>query len=126
MKIVENDFMKFWIEDGILYSRFKKPTIVDLEKIKALIELRTKISNGEKQYWCYDFSGIKAYNKEARDYADVNGQDDLYACAVIFDSHIAKFTLNIYMKLKVPLIPLKGFTKKSEAINWFKELKKKE
>lgn len=120
---LENDFIKFWIEDGILHSGFKIQTTVDFEKIKEVIDLRTEISGGEKQYWCYDFNGIKAYDKEARDYADKNGQGDLHACAVIFNSHIAKFTLNAFMKLKNPLIPLKGFVKKEEAVKWLKELK---
>ncbi len=125
MKEVESDFIKFWIEDGILYSQFKKQTIVDIEKIKTLIGLRTEISDGEKQYWCYDFDGIKSYDKEARDYDEKNGQEYLHACAVIFNSHIAKFTFNTFMKLKKPLIPLKGFTKKEDAVNWLKELKKR-
>lgn len=125
MKEAENDFVKFWIEDGILYSKFKKPIIINIERIKALIDLRTEISAGKKQYWCYDFEGIKSYDKEARDYAEIYGQEDLYACAVIFNSHIAKFTLNTFMKLKKSLIPLKGFTKKEEAVRWLKELKKK-
>lgn len=125
IKEVENDFMKFWIEDGILYSQFKKPTTINIERIKALIDLRTEISDGEKQYWCYDFNGINSYDKEARDYAEKNGQEHLYACAAVFNSHIAKFTLNTFMRLKKPLIPLKGFTKKNEAINWLNELKEK-
>ena len=125
IKEVENDFMKFWIEDGILYSQFKKPTTINIERIKALIDLRTEISDGKKQYWCYDFNGIKSYDKEARDYAEIYGQEYLYACAAVFNSHIAKFTLNTFMRLKKPLIPLKGFTKKNEAINWLNELKKK-
>lgn len=120
---LENDFIRFWIEDGILHSEFKTQTTVDLEKIKVVVDLRTEISDGEKQYWCYDFNRIKAYNKEARDYADKKGQEDLYACAVVFNSHIAKFTLNAFMKLKNPLIPLKGFTKKEEAVKWLNELK---
>lgn len=125
MITVENDFMKFWIEDGILHSQFKKSVIINIEKIKALIELRTQISNGEKQYWCYNFDGIKSYDKEARDYAEVNGQEDLYACAAVFNSHVAKYTLNTFMLLKKNTIPLKGFTKKNDAINWLNELKEK-
>lgn len=122
-KKLENDFIKYWIEDGILYSEFITQTDVDIEKIKAVIDLRAEISDGEKQYWCYDFNRIKSYNKEARDFADKNGQQYLHACAVVFNSHIAKFTLNAYMKLKNPLIPLKGFTKKEEAVKWLNELK---
>ena len=119
---LENDFIKFWIEDGILYSRFKKISVIDLEKIKGIIDLRTQISEGEDQYWCYDFDKIKSYNKDARDYAEIHGQDHLKGCAVVFNSHIAKFVLNTFMTLKKPLIPLKGFTKKEEAVNWLKRL----
>lgn len=125
MKEVENDFVKFWIEDNILYSQFKKPTDGTIENIKAIIDLRNEISDGEKQYWCYDFNGIKSYNKEARDYAEKNGQEDLYACAVVLNSHIAKFILNAFMVLKKSTVPLRGFAKKNEAINWLNELKKK-
>lgn len=125
MKELENDFVKFWIEDGILYSQFKKPIIVNLERIKALIDLRTEISVGKKQYWCYDFKGIESYDKEARDYAESHGQDNLHACAAVFHSHIAKFTLNTFMLLKKPVVPLKGFTQKKDAVNWLNEIKKK-
>lgn len=125
MRTVENDFMKFWIEDGILYSQFKKPTIGSLENIKVIIDLRHEASAGEKQYWCYDFGGINSFDKESRDYADNNGQDYLHACAVILNSHITKFILNTFMRLKKPRVPLKGFTKKSEAVQWLNELKEK-
>lgn len=125
MKEVENDFIKFWIEDDILYSQFKKPINGTIENIKAIIDLRTEISDGKKQYWCYDFNGINSYDKEARDYAEKNGQEHLSACAAILNSHIAKFILNAFMRLKKPIVPLKGFTKKNDAINWLNELKKK-
>ena len=125
MKEVENDFIKFWIEDDILYSQFKKPTDGTIENIKAIIDLRTKISDGDKQYWCYDFNGIKSYDKDARDYAEKNGQEDLAACAAVLNSHIAKFILNAFMRLKKPIVPLKGFTKKNDAIIWLNQLKEK-
>ncbi|MEN9908821.1 MAG: hypothetical protein RLZZ540_1970 [Bacteroidota bacterium] len=125
IKEAENDFIKFWIEDDILHSQFKKPTIGTLENIKAIIDLRHGVSAGEKQYWCYDFGGIKTFDKVARDYADKNGQDYLHACAVVLNSHINKFILNAFIVLKEPKVPLRGFTQKSEGINWLKELKKK-
>jgi hypothetical protein len=125
MKEVENDFIKFWIEDNILYSQYKKPTDGTIENIKAIIDLRNDISDDKKQYWCYDFNGIKSYDKDARDYAEKNGQEHLYACAAILNSHIAKFILNAFMILKKPTVPLRGFTKKNDAINWLNELKEK-
>jgi hypothetical protein len=125
VKQVENDFIRFWIEDGILHSQFKKTTIVNIERIKSLIDLRTEISTGEKQYWCYDFNGIKSYDVDARNYADKNGQEYLYACAVVFNSHIARFILNTFIGLKKPVVPLKGFMQKKDAMNWLNEIKEK-
>jgi hypothetical protein len=125
MKEVENDFVKFWIEDDILYSQFKKPIDGSVDDIKAIIDLRHEISDDKNYYWCYDFNGIKSYNKEARDYADNYGQENLKACAVILNSHITKFILNTFMMLKKPVVPLRGFTKKSDAVNWLNDLKKK-
>lgn len=125
VKEVENDFIKFMIEDGILFSQFKTTSIGTLEDIKAIINLRHEISAGEKQYWCYDFSGMKTFDKDARDYADKYGQDYLHACAVILNSHITKFIVNTFILLKKPAVPLKGFSKKEDAVNWLKELKKK-
>jgi hypothetical protein len=100
LKELENDFIKFWIEDDILYSQFKKPTNGTIGNIKAIIDLRHEISDDKKQYWCYDFNVIKSYYKDARDYAEKNGQEHLFACAVILNSHIAKFILNTFMTLK--------------------------
>jgi len=125
MKEIENDFIKFWIEDDILYSQFKEQTNGTLENLKAIIDLRHEISVGHKQYWCYDFNGIKSFDKASRDYAEIYGQENLHACAVVLNSHLTKFILNTFMRLKNPLVPLKGFTKKSEAIKWLNELKEK-
>ena len=125
MKELENDFIKFWIENGILHSQFKKSTDGSLENIKEMIDLRNQISDGKKQYWCYDFNGIKSYDKNARDYAEKNGQELLYGCAAVLNSHITKFILNTFMILKKPAVPLKGFTNQNDAINWLNELKRK-
>ena len=51
MTTVENDFIEFWVEDDILYSQFKKPTIGTLENIKAIIDLRVERSLSECVKW---------------------------------------------------------------------------
>ncbi len=66
MKELENDFIKFWIENDILYSRFKKATELNLDTIKQTIEMREKISGGQKQYWLYDITNLKTVTKEAQ------------------------------------------------------------
>jgi len=119
----ENDFVSFEIINGILFTEFKTKTIIDLEVAKTMIELRHKISAGENKYWCFDFSNLKFFTKEGRDYADIHGQDFLNATAVIVDSSITKFIGNTWFRLKKPSVPMQIFTNKENAVSWLDELK---
>jgi hypothetical protein len=97
---VENDLVKYWFEDDILFNDFKGPFTMDLENIKSIVALRHQISNGEKQYY-------------------------LYASAVIGNSHITMFLFNIFVKIKTPTVSLKVFTSADKAVEWLKALKRK-
>jgi hypothetical protein len=125
MTELENESIKYWVENGILFSEFKQETLMSLEKTIELIELRHQISNGENQYWCADFAKLKAYTKEGRDYADIHGQDFLYATAAIVNSHITMYLVNIFIKIKNPKIPFRAFKNKADAVEWLNELKNK-
>jgi hypothetical protein len=125
MKVLENEFIKFWFEDGILCSAYKEPVDIDLEKAKETISLRHEISNNQKQFWCYDVAFLKSFSKDSRDYADKHGQEFLYACATIVNSHITKFMFNTFLKLKGSKIPMKVFTKRDVAMKWLLEMKTK-
>ena len=125
MNVVENDFIKFWFEDGLLCSAYKVPVDIDLEKAKQTIALRHEISNNQKQYWCYDIALLNSFSKDSRDYADKHGQELLYACATTVNSHLTKFMFNTFLKLKGSKIPMKVFTKRDEAIKWLLEIKAK-
>jgi hypothetical protein len=121
--LVENDFIAFRLENGILFSKFQEGVEVDVERMKELINLREKISSGEMQYWLYDLGNVKNMTKEARDYADRYGQNYLRAVAVLVNSHITKFIFNTYIKLKKPIMPFLVFTNKEKAEEWLLEIK---
>lgn len=123
-RIVENNFIRFWIEDGIMYSAFKEPTVVNLDVARKIVELRHEISQGEKQRWCFDFTLLKEYKKEARDYAAIHGQEYLYGTAVIINSHIERFILNTFMRLKSSKIPLQAFRTREDAAKWLNSIGK--
>ena len=125
MKELENDFIKFWIENDILYSRFKKGTELNLDTIKETIEMREKISGGQKQYWLYDITNLKTVTKEARNYASKYGEDYIHANAVLVNSYISKFIFTAYSKLSKPNFPFLCYTKKEQAIDWLLEMKAK-
>lgn len=122
---LENEFIRFWVVDGILYSEFKCEVNFDLDKIKKLIETRHAISNNVNQYWCYDVKEGNDFPKECRDYADIHGQDFLFACALVINSHIQKFLFNAFLKLNKSKIPFQTFTNKEKAVEWLMEIKTK-
>lgn len=124
-KELENEFMRFWIDEGILYSEFKFEVNVDLNKVKQLISTRHTISGNVNQYWCYDISKGVGFPKESRDYVEIYGQDFLDASAVVINSHIHKFLFNTFIKLKKPRIPFMFFTKKEDAVKWLIAIKAK-
>ncbi|MGG7034593.1 MAG: hypothetical protein ACI7YS_05270 [Flavobacterium sp.] len=125
MEEIENEYVKFWFENGILFDELKRSTQITKDIMIGLVELRTTISDNKKQYWCMDGINVKSIDKEARDYADKYGQDLLFATAALVNSHLTKFMFNTFLKLKNPVIPFQVFTKKEEAIEWLLEIKAK-
>lgn len=125
MDKIENEYVRFWFENGILFNELKSPTQITKEVMEGLVELRTQISNTNNQYWCMDGINIKSVDKDARDYADKYGQDFLFACATVVNSHITKFIFNTFLKLKGSKIPMQVFTKRDDALNWLLEIKAK-
>ncbi len=122
---LENEFIRFWIEDGILFSEFKQPIHLDLNIGVDIINLRHKISAGEKQYWCYDFKNILSMSSETKEHAAKYGQEYLHATAVIVYNHLQKFIVNIFISLKKPKIPFLAFTDKEKAISWLRSHQEK-
>ncbi len=123
MTELANEFSRFWVADGILYSKFTQKTNIDLDILKTLIEMRHSISNNVNQYWCYDIRDGSGFPKECREYADKYGQDFLFACALVINSHLQKFLFNAYQKLNKPKIPFQAFTDEAKAVEWLNELK---
>lgn len=124
MKEVKNEYVKFWMEDGILYNEFTKPVSLSEEVVKELIELRHAISNNEKQYWCYNFNGVTSMPKNGRDYAELHGQDFLSASAAIINSHITNFIVNTFTLIKKPHVSFKAFKTKESGVKWLLDVKK--
>lgn len=122
---VKNDYIEFWLENGILYSRFQEGVEIDIERMKGVVSLREEISGGENQYWLYDLGNVKYITKEARDYADKYGQNYLKSVAVLVNSHITKYIYNTYIKLKKPIMLYLVFTNKEKALEWLLETKER-
>lgn len=121
--LCENDFVRFYMEEGVLHSEFKKEVNADKDVTIQMIALRHELSNNEDQIWCANFSKLKGFDKEGRDYAEKHGQQFLISTAVLVDSSVIKYIANLWNKLKKPHVPMKVFTEKTEAVNWLNSQK---
>ncbi|MBI1837402.1 MAG: hypothetical protein HYR91_09075 [Flavobacteriia bacterium] len=121
---LENEHIRFWIEDGILFSEYKQPFNMTLENSKDIYMLRETISNGNPQYFCYDICNLKSMTKEARDYGEKYGQNLLIASSIVVNSHLTLFLYNTFLKIKKVKIPVKAFKDKKDAVEWLNELRK--
>jgi hypothetical protein len=125
MKEASNHFVKFWMEDGIMYSHFLKDIHIDLENIQEFIKFRHEFSQGEKQYWLHDLNGLKTMSKDAKEFGDKYGQEFLHAGALIAHTHLQKFIFNTFIIVKKPRVKTFVFTNKESAKKWLLELKQK-
>lgn len=123
MKKFKNDLAEVWFEDGILFLKFQKDTILDFETMKQTIALRDKFTVDENKYVLVDISNLKSLNNEARLYGSINGHKLMYACAVLVNSYFTKFLFMSYIKFSKPNVPFVFFTSKEKAIEWLNELK---
>lgn len=123
MTIIENENYKLWIDNGLLFSVFKKPTHLTLEDAKSAIELRHSISNNKHQYWCMDLRNLKDTTEEAKKYIDENGEEFLYACAMIVNSHLMKFMVKGFNRMKSRKIPVEIFSSEIDAVKWLNKMK---
>lgn len=120
---IENENIKFWIENGILFSEYKHPFTMNLENSKEIYALREQISKGIPQYFCYDIGNLKSMTKEARSYGEKYGQNLLVASAVIVNSHLTKLIYNMFLKLYNVKIPTKAFSNRDEGVQWLYKMK---
>jgi hypothetical protein len=126
MDLIENEFVKFWHKDGLMYSAFKGPVHLGPENAKRFIDLRHIISNDQYQYWVMDLRNLKSASKETHDYIGNNGNELLHASAIIVNTFLVKFIVEVYIRVKKPKIPVKIFNSKVNAVDWLMEIKDKQ
>ena len=122
MNQIENDFIKLWIENNIVYGRYKPNTVVDLSAAKIIVQDRLTLSNG-KDYPSLSFiDDLKSVSKEARDFfSKGDGIKHMEKLALLTRSPISKMLGNFWLQISKPTVATRLFTNEGEAINWLRE-----
>jgi hypothetical protein len=123
-KIFENEYYRCWIEDGIMYSRYKTKEL-DLNAAMECVKIRL-VAAGDRDYpTLIDGRGVSNVTKEARDYfGSEEGSKRISASAIITQSVVGKFIGSFFLRINKPIVPLKIFNDPGEAVEWLKEFKK--
>jgi hypothetical protein len=117
----ENQYLKCWIENGILYGVYTTDYI-DLEIAKICAGLRIDVCNGNYYPALADVRSVKSATKDAREYlASEHGTSFIVATAMIISSSVNKILGNFYLQINKPKIPAKIFTNKKDAIKWLSQ-----
>lgn len=117
---MENLYVKFWIENRILYVRYKPDIFIDLKAARNIVADRVNFQKG-KAYpiLCYT-EGITCSNKEARDYLAVKGSILTKAIAYLAAPTVSLAMLNFFIEKNEPSVPSEIFTSELAAKEFLK------
>ena len=103
-------FAKFWIENRILYVKYRPDIFIDIEAARTIVADRINFQNG-KPYpiLCYT-EGITSSTKVARDYLAVKGSILTKAIAYLAAPTVSLAMLNFFIEKNEPSVPSEIFT----------------
>jgi hypothetical protein len=120
----ETQYVKMFIEDGILHFYYKKIKSLDLEVAKICVKDRLEFTANNDYPCLIDAISIKHFTKDARDYFAKEGNEGIIASAILINSTVIKMMANFYINVNKPLNPTRMFTNKADALQWLSKFKK--
>lgn len=112
---MENAFAEFWIENRILYIRYKADTFMDIEAARLIVADRITFQNGKPfPILCYA-EGIASSTKPARDYLASKGSILTLAIAYIASPTVSLAMLHFFIEKNNPSVPSEIFTSEMAA-----------
>lgn len=113
-----------WIENGILFTKYKQGLIINAEIAFDMVRDRKTISNGISRPIFIDITGLAAVNEAARTYmASAEGAEFISAGAIYTTNALAKIIGIAFKVLDQPKAPVKVFTNKEDALSWLETYK---
>lgn len=121
---IENEFFEIWLEDGIIFTAFKKNTVLNIEVSQQVVAARLSVSDGRSMPICVDLTNVFNTDTKARKYmASKEAVEHITAGAFLLDNEIMRLAGNIFIKIDRPLIATKLFTDKDKAVLWLQQFK---
>jgi len=118
---------EIWVDhEGIMHVKFFKGvelSLSDMEEAYALFG-ELGFGPGKKKSRQLLSGGPFTISKAARDYAGKSGTDFFYAAAMVTDSVVMRFVINIFNAIQKHNVPFKLFADEETAIEWLRTFPK--
>lgn len=123
-QVIETEYSKMWIEDGIGFQEYKPGISITLNIAKEMVRQRIESFNGVARPVLVDIRSLKSIDAPSRRYfASKEAGELILAGAIYLSNPLARWFGNIFLKLDEPITPAKLFTDKNEALQWLERYK---
>ena len=114
------------IKNDILYFTYLSGGTITLDIAKEIVKQRLEYTNGVPYPLLVTYEGLKAMDKQARDYfAAKEGVQAVLAAALVVNSVYTQFFGNMFLRITQTSISSRLFTDKQEALKWLEQFKSK-
>lgn len=123
-QVIETEYSKMWIENGIGFQEYKPGIAITLNIAKEMVRQRIESFNGVARPVMVDIRSLKSIDAPSRRYfASKEAGELILAGAIYLSNPLARWFGNIFLKLDEPITPAKLFTDKNEALQWLERYK---
>lgn len=117
----ETEYVKLWIENGIIHTVYPPDTIITLEIAKKIVEDRIAYTEGIEYPGLADIRNLKKADYAAMQFwASKESYQSLSRVAIFSDKRLSKIFFNFWLKVDRPFRPTRYFTNKSNAYLYLK------
>jgi hypothetical protein len=115
---------EIWIENGILFSRYKSDLIIDLQVAKEILNDRKMALDSTVRPFFNDITELMYIDPPARKYlASSQGYEFTNAQVIYSRNSLLTLISNAYLLLEPPPVPVRVFKIKPEGIRWLEFFK---
>lgn len=117
----ENEFARFWVQNGILFFEYKPNIVINLEAAKIIVADRILMQNEKSYPILCDIRGILYIDKAARDYFAQSCSVLIKAVSLVGQQSVSLVLTSFYLRINKPSIPTKIFKDKSAALAFLQD-----
>ncbi len=113
-----------WLNDGILFGKFKPNLVIDLNIAKDMIHDRKTVSENIARPFFVDITELLSVDAAARKYiASAEACKLMNAGAIYTQNKLLAFIGNAFILLDKPPVPTKVFNNGKQALMWLEPYK---